>query len=702
MLTNPFSRPTRTIILLVIFLLVGMYFYRPVHQVPRAFPHLDTHTLHHYLNRSEHVQRPLALMAKLQKHLQHTDCVPETKVVSSITHHYRTETKTNTVVSTMTQTALLQPTCDANIDAPKVTKEDATPEQLTVAKLRDEGIIIIFKAGAQEVSHLAIQVGTTLRYLSSHDILFFSDQQGSIGPFLINDALRNVDQKLKNDHPDFEIYRQIKKYQSTGQDILELQEDKKKGDGRSGWKLDKYKFIHMIEETFEMRPDAKWYVFIETDSYVFWDNLAEWLKRLDSKKPWYIGSEVSSNGVSFAHGGSGYILSNAAMNKLLGPEQPQGLAASWDSRMKDVPYGDLALAMALKEKGVPLTVGHPLLNGYKPSTFTYGLNNHWCQPVVTMHHVVPHEVSSVWRYERQREQLGMANTTLFADLYSHFVEPHLVNARDNWDNLSHGPTYSQQLVDELKKQQADVEKKKEDEEKKRKEKEEKEKAKENKLKSTQVKNALEINTHGAKNEIEPTPKNVQDPKDEKPKQETMGKEDQTGKEPMKAVMDESNLEAKKADAQPDDAETEESKKLDLKDVKGIDVGEDDVEGEDEKSKDAHEKDAGKEARKEDVKREDAGNSDDNESAKTNPADDLSPASHNDLSGLSKRGDPPKPRIAQQQHAHESFEKCGEACEEEAGCFQWVYYSKTCKLGSTFRLGKYVKPSDDGKVVWKSG
>jgi hypothetical protein len=288
-----------------------------------------------------------------------------------------------------------------------------TPEQETVAKLRAEGIVVIFKTGAQEVGQLAIQVGTTLRYLSEQDILFFSDQQGSIGPFLINDALRNVDQNLKLEDNDFEIYRDIRKYQSTGQDIQELKEDKSKGDGRSGWVLDKYKFIHMVEETFEMRPNARWYVFIETDSYVFWDNLVSFLQTLDSRKPMYIGSQVVLGDTAFAHGGSGYVLSNAAMNILLGPDQPQGLAASWDSKMKGVCCGDLALGIALKEKGVHLTVAHPLLNGYKPTTFTYGPNNHWCQPVVTMHHIVPHEISAVWRYERRREMLGITNVRPF-------------------------------------------------------------------------------------------------------------------------------------------------------------------------------------------------------------------------------------------------------------------------------------------------
>ncbi|KAF8849292.1 hypothetical protein BDZ45DRAFT_752938 [Acephala macrosclerotiorum] len=649
MLSNPFSRPARTIFLFVV-LLVGMIYYRPAHRLPHGFPHLDTETLHQYLNRSEHAQKPLALMSKLQKQLQFSECVecvPETKVVSSIQHHYRTETKTKTVSATTTTTSIIRPTCEANIGGPMSSIKDVTLEQQTITKLRDQGIVIIFKTGAQEVSHLAIQVGTTLRYLSSNDILFFSDQQGSIGPFLINDALRNVNQSLKNDHPDFEIYRKIKEYQSTGQDIEELQEDKTKGNSRSGWKLDKYKFIHMIEESFEMRPDAKWYVFIETDSYVFWDNLAEWLKRFDSAKPWYIGSRVEHGGVQFAHGGSGYILSNAAMNKLLGPDQPQGLAASWDARMKDTPYGDKAVGIALKEKGVLLSVAHPMMNGYKPSTFTYGPKNHWCQPVVTMHHIMPHEVSNVWRYERQREMLGMANTTLFADLYFHFVEPHLVDSRDNWDNLSHGPTYSQQKVDIEEKQRKELEiikqTKKKEAEKKQKENEtgdEKTDGEVGKGKGT-----------AAGDKTEPNPET---------KVQNEGKEDATPKNTLTAKDDEGQ---KKEDAKED--------------------------------KISKEKDTGKESSKMDVKEasldRDKEDSTASEKIKSRVPSIL----------LVKREDSKRLKDAQ-SHAHESFEKCGKLCEESPDCFQWVYCSETCKLGMSFRLGKYVKPSDDRKVVWKSG
>lgn len=40
-----------------------------------------------------------------------------------------------------------------------------------------------------------------------------------------------------------------------------------------GWKLDRFKFLPMVDKTYQMRPCADWYVFIEADVYYFWGML---------------------------------------------------------------------------------------------------------------------------------------------------------------------------------------------------------------------------------------------------------------------------------------------------------------------------------------------------------------------------------------------------------------------------------------------
>jgi len=259
-----------------------------------------------------------------------------------------------------------------------------------------------------------LHAATTLRQLSSSEILFFSDQAGSLGPFIITDVLAHVSQTIQDTHKDFEIYRQIREYQRTGRDVSELREEKAVGDGRKGWVLDKYKFLHMMEETYKSKPGGKWYVFIETDSYVIWRNLVLWLERLESvrggerggDKPMFLGSAVWMGDSLFAHGGSGYVLNNGALSRLVGEGRKGELARVWDDRVQRECCGDVALGIALKESGVELQDVNPFANGMKPTSMTYGPDGHWCKPVVFMHSFLPHEISSLWRFERSREAMG--------------------------------------------------------------------------------------------------------------------------------------------------------------------------------------------------------------------------------------------------------------------------------------------------------
>lgn len=271
-----------------------------------------------------------------------------------------------------------------------------------VDQLNQDGIAIILKTGAQEISSLTIQFATTLRCFEPEDILIFSDLEQTIGSFRIYDALRNVDEQIRNEHPDFEIYRTIQHYNSTGQDISKLKEDQRMGDSRAGWKLDKYKFLHMVEETYELRPDANWYVFIETDTYIFFPTLVKWLERKKSSEPLYMGSPTSIGNQRFAHGGSGYILSKAAMENLLAGNKDHQLSTIWDEKIQNHCCGDFGIGKALSDSGTPLTESWPMCQGEPPATIPFG-EQHWCQPVVTMHHATPEDISNIWRMQRHRE-----------------------------------------------------------------------------------------------------------------------------------------------------------------------------------------------------------------------------------------------------------------------------------------------------------
>jgi hypothetical protein len=261
-------------------------------------------------------------------------------------------------------------------------------------------ILVVVKTGANEVyDKLPTQLLTALHCYE--ETLIFSDLEQQIGPYHVYDALDNVRDTAKLHDPIFDYYRTLQEYQKYGQDISLLRETS----GRAAWNLDKYKFLHMLEKSWKMKPGRKWYVFIEADTYLVRSNLLSWLERLDPSHLLYLGSPTSVNGDSFSHGGSGVILSGAAMSKFA--EGDEGVAARYDDAMKNEQFGDYVLTKALRDKGVEFSKRWPMLQAEKPATIPFGPGpdtgtRHWCQPIVTMHHITPDEASRIWQFEQQR------------------------------------------------------------------------------------------------------------------------------------------------------------------------------------------------------------------------------------------------------------------------------------------------------------
>ena len=119
------------------------------------------------------------------------------------------------------------------------------------------------------------------------------------------------------EHPEFEFYRSLKKYKEQGRhDYSSLLEDgsgKQKEDA-PGWKLDKWKFLPLLDKALER--DARWYLFMEADTYVVWSNLLQWLSMFNPDRHWYLGGPSWFGDHIFAHGGTGFVLSRAALEKV--------------------------------------------------------------------------------------------------------------------------------------------------------------------------------------------------------------------------------------------------------------------------------------------------------------------------------------------------------------------------------------------------
>lgn len=208
----------------------------------------------------------------------------------------------------------------------------------------------------------------------------------------------------------------------------------------------------------------KWFVFIDTDTFVEWENIFELLEHFDTTERFYFGSPVWLPGLQFAHGGSAYVLSYGALEALNtpGPYEPEtSMHSQYGLNTTALCCGDEALARALKIKGVTLKGYWPMFNGEIPATVSFGRHT-WCEPVISLHHLSGEDMQRLWLWIEDWKAKTMSKVSLttlhnptsslyesralqkhtltkiqhpllFKDLFD-YIAPHLTAALEHWDN----------------------------------------------------------------------------------------------------------------------------------------------------------------------------------------------------------------------------------------------------------------------------
>jgi hypothetical protein len=266
----------------------------------------------------------------------------------------------------------------------------------------DPSIITVVKTGATEASRRLPPA--MISYLScaiaQNDVLVFSDLDQHLGALHIHDSLDT--NTARENNTEFKLYYDQKRYLEEGQEIGVLASR-----SSEAWALDKYKNIHTAQKAWELKPGKSWYFFIDADTYVVWPSLFALLKQYNPSTPYYIGTASESHRVpwGFAHGGSGYALSRAAMQLLVG-SNATAIAKEFDTRAREECCGDIVFSWTMADVGVNLTNAHPMINGDWANNYRFGPHETkglWCKPLVTMHHVNEVEMGDFWAFERRRE-----------------------------------------------------------------------------------------------------------------------------------------------------------------------------------------------------------------------------------------------------------------------------------------------------------
>lgn len=288
----------------------------------------------------------------------------------------------------------------------------------------------------EALEKLPVQFETILKCVPNHVI--FSDYAERIQGHQVHDVLNKVSETLKASVLEFELYEHVKREGRGG-----LNSSQHLGSGPNGspentaWKLDRFKFLPMVERALRHQPEAKWLVFVEADTYMMWPNLLSCLSKFDATQDLYIGKQMLIGDVLFAHGGSGFVLSSSAARKVT--KHWKSHIISYDKYTAESWAGDMVLGKILKDVDIDLTWAFPHFQGDPIHTLDHNVSKidrrPWCYAPITYHHMQEGGIRDLWAFEQERRR-RTKDTTLHRDVFREYILPKLAARIDDWDNLS--------------------------------------------------------------------------------------------------------------------------------------------------------------------------------------------------------------------------------------------------------------------------
>jgi hypothetical protein len=263
-------------------------------------------------------------------------------------------------------------------------------------------IQVVLKIGSSEPrDRLDTHIATVTRCISN--LIIVSDRESEFKGHHIHDVLATYPPSFWVNVSDYEAYEDLRF--NNGKAV----------DGNKGWNLDRFKFLPMLEHAYRINPTAEWFIFLETDTYVFWDNIYRLLDHYHSEAPSYFGSPAPGRAdgnrrTFFAYGGSGFILSASAIEKLLirkfgsyGQYEQPSLAMQFADLIRDDCCGDSVLGWVLHQKGVALSGLWPMFNAHALHGIPFN-DVHWCQPVISLHKTQLRDMKALAKFEYQRDR----------------------------------------------------------------------------------------------------------------------------------------------------------------------------------------------------------------------------------------------------------------------------------------------------------
>eukprot|EP00835_Amoeboradix_gromovi_P004046 NODE_295_length_11479_cov_0.183480.p2 type:complete len:315 gc:universal NODE_295_length_11479_cov_0.183480:10714-9770(-) len=181
-----------------------------------------------------------------------------------------------------------------------------------------------------------------LTFLKNQNPLVISDYEETIGDYHVKDMLPLEKKRL--------VLPESRHSGSITKD------EQKPDEATQGWKLDAWKNIPGFNLMHQLFPYSDWHVMLDDDTYLFINNLETHLKTLNAESRYYLGSpnmfvgcdnvKAFGEGPSFAHGGSGIVMSKASLQKLV-----DGTTTCL-SKYNTCWAGDIRTSLCLRDQGI--------------------------------------------------------------------------------------------------------------------------------------------------------------------------------------------------------------------------------------------------------------------------------------------------------------------------------------------------------------
>jgi hypothetical protein len=164
-------------------------------------------------------------------------------------------------------------------------------------------------------------------------------------------------------------------------------------------------------------PNKKWYVMVDDDTFIFWNNLLDFVQDYDYLKPWYFGLSTNfvgcdgiykyGQGPLFAHGGSGIVLSQKAVEMLV--LKSNECITKYDTCWA----GDVRLALCLRDIGIHVDGRGEFHKDPPNDEFEY---QDPCIKPISFHHLLPHQIQTLYDIKGNATMASLAPHFLSKDV----------------------------------------------------------------------------------------------------------------------------------------------------------------------------------------------------------------------------------------------------------------------------------------------